>query len=475
MAAEKSQLFGRPDIDRPVYFISGHGSEHRGVFEIPYGCDIIVKNDTCTFAKSTELNYMLNALLFMSQRVIRNPIGNMNELIRMLGSVAVYTRDPPRIDEHHANFRYHRNTPRTCPNFQYQLLNHVFKQNEDGKYISIDNSTGSGITDVARLREARRGIQYTPHIRMVVYAPDTPKGIEAARHNKNDNIQLIVSFFQYSIYPKPNTIQTYLTGRWREEEQVELYDMLIDLDHQYYLTTVSQEFLCYFFPGVYYHNVCRGIERNLGETARQYETTQRYVKELNNWREGVGEKKVSVLAANPIFSKRLFEEAALRRNYLHQYQGSVEFEEGQHVMNMSNCRNLQTRIASVEERLAAVNQSNASNEVKAREKEKIIKNTRVKLLRKILHDKRTQCARRDARTREGRARESAARAASAAASVSRYITQPQSNTRRGRRSRVSNRNQTRRGRNKGPNRSRNGSSNRSRSKSPTQNNSKNNN
>ncbi len=465
MAAESvpesiGQLFGRPDIERPVYFISGHGSEHRGVFEIPYGCDIIIKNDTCTFAKSTELNYMLNALLFMSQRVIRNPIGNMNEIIRMLGSVAVYTRDSPRIDEHHTNFRYHRNTPRTCPNFQYQLLNHVFKENEDGKYISIDNSTGSGITEVSRLREARRGIQYTPHKRMVVYAPDTPKGIEAARHNKNDNIQLIVSFFRYSIYPKPNTIETYLTGRWREEGQVELYDMLFDLDRQYYLTTVSQEFLCYSFPGVYYHNVCRGIERNMSETARQYETTQRYVKQLNNWREGVGEKKVSVLASNPIFFKRLFEEAALRRNYLHQYQGSVEFEEGQHVMDEGNCRNLQTRIASIEERLAAINQSNASSDVKARQKEKIIKNTHVQILRKILHDKRTQCARRDAMTREASARESAARAAA----VSRYITQPQSNTRRGR-SRIRNRNQTRKGRNRGPSRSRSKSHSKSRSRS----------
>lgn len=469
MAAEKSQLFGRPDVERPVYFISGHGSEHRGVFKIPYGTDIIVKSDTCTFAKSTELNYMLNALLFMPQKTIRNPIKNMNELIKMLGSVAVCTRDQPRINEHHEYFRYHRNTSPTCPNFQYHLLNHVFKEDEHGKYISIDNSTGSGVTDVSRLREARRDVQYTPHRRMIVYAPDTPRGIEAAHHNKNDNIQLIVSFFQYSIYPKPNTIQTYLTRRWREEGQVELYDMLIDLDRQYSLIMVSQAYLSYTFPGVYYHNVCRGIERNLGETARQYETTQRYVKQLSNWREGVGEKKVSVLASNPIFASRVFDEAALRRNYLHQYQGSKQFEEGQHVMNMSNCRNLQTRIASIEERLAAVNQSNASHEVKEREKEKIIKNTHVRLLRNILHDKRTQCARRDARTREARTRDARTREAARAAllatsSVSRYITQPQSNTRKSR-SRVRNGNQTRRGHSRSPSRSHS----RSRSRSPKHN------
>lgn len=463
-SAEERNFFGRPDFDRPVYFISGHGSEHRGIFEIPYGCDIIVKNDSCTLALSTELNYMLNALLFMTQKTIRNPIKNMNELIRILGSVAVFTRDQPRVDEHHPNFRYHRNTSRTCPNLQYQLLNLVFKEDEHGKYISIDDSTGSGITEVSRLREARRGILYAPHRRIMVYDPDTPRGIEAARHNKNENIQFIVSLFQYSIYPEPRTIEIYLTGRWEEERQVELYDMLFDLDSQYYLTTVSQKYLCYRYPGVYYHNVCRGIERNAKETNAQYENTQRYIKQLNNWRKGVGEKKVSVLASNPIFASRVFDEATLRRNYLHQYQGSKQFEEGQHIMNMTNCRNLQTRIASIQERLQAVNQSNASNEDKKREKDKIIKNTHVRLLRNIFNNKRTKCARRDARTREARTRETRTReaaAASASSSVSHYITQP---TRRGP-SRSRNRNQTRRG----PTRSHSRSRSRSRSRSPKHN------
>jgi hypothetical protein len=30
-SAEERNFFGRPDFDRPVYFISGHGSEHRGI------------------------------------------------------------------------------------------------------------------------------------------------------------------------------------------------------------------------------------------------------------------------------------------------------------------------------------------------------------------------------------------------------------------------------------------------------------
>ena len=97
-------------VPRPVYFISGHGNERPGNFIIPFGSEIIVKSNTCTLAFTTDFNNMLNALLFMDETLIRNPIGNMNELIKMLGSVSVFTRNQPRVEEHRENFRSHRPT-----------------------------------------------------------------------------------------------------------------------------------------------------------------------------------------------------------------------------------------------------------------------------------------------------------------------------------------------------------------------------
>jgi hypothetical protein len=398
MAAESvTERFGRPDVKRPAYLISGHGSEHRGTFVVPYGCDIIVKNTTCTLAYSTELNEMLNGLLFLPEKVVRNPIGNMNDIIQILGSVGVYTRDQPRIDEHHEYFRYHRPTSDTCVNLQYHLLNVIFKEDEHGKCVTIDNIIGSGIIDLFKIREARRGIDYRPHRRVVIYAPDTPRGIEAAHRDKNRNIEFIMHLYRHSIYPTPHTINVYLSTKWREETEVEMYDMLYDLDQNRSLINVSQKNLCYYFPGVYYHNVCRWIEPSVNEAGKDYVT------QLNNWRKGKS-MSVSNRAANPLFAQRVFQEAALRRNYLHQYQGSRAFEEAQHVMNKKNCRNLEERITSIEERLETVNQSNASNEVKEREKRKIIKNTRIRLLRDILYDKKTKCVRREAVAREAIAR-----------------------------------------------------------------------
>jgi hypothetical protein len=73
-------------------------------------------------------------------------------------------------------------------------------------------------------------------------------------------------------------------------------------------------------------------------------------------------------------------------------------------MNKKNCRNLEERITSIEERLETVNQSNASTEVKEREIRKIKKNTHIQLLLDILYDKKTKCVRREAVAREAIAR-----------------------------------------------------------------------
>jgi hypothetical protein len=413
MAAESvTERIGRPDVKRPAYLISGHGSEHRGTFVVPHGCNIIVKNTTCALALSSELNEMLNGLLFLPEKVVRNPIGNMNDIIQILGSVGVYSRDQPRINEHHEYFRYHRPTSDTCVNLQYHLLNVIFKEDEHGECISIDNIIGSGIIDLFKIREARRGIDYRPHTRVIIYAPGTPRGIEANHRDKNSNIEFIRYLYRHSIYPTPRTIEIYLSTRWREQTHVELYDMLYDLDRQHYLINVSQKYLCDNLPGVYYHNVCRWIEPSVNEAGKDYVT------QWSNWKEGETERKVSNLASNPLFAQRAFQEAALRRNYLHQYQGSRAFEEAQHVMNKKNCRNLEKRIASIEERLETVNQSNASNQVKTREKIKIIKNTHIRLLRDILYDKKTKCIRREAVAREAIARAAAERAAERALSHS---------------------------------------------------------
>ena len=172
-------------------------------------------------------------------------------------------------------------------------------------------------------------------------------------------------------------IQTYLGMRWKEEE-VELYDMLVDLRMQPFVN-VTQEFLCRTFPGVYYHMICRSMAKTVGPQIKEY------VAQWQNWKKGDAAVNVKKMATNPLVDRRFFIESARRRHALHNYYHSHLFQEKQHTTNKANCRNLEARITSMEGLLDAVDQQ---------ERAKIKR--KIRLLRAIRNEKHADCVRREA-------------------------------------------------------------------------------
>jgi hypothetical protein len=174
-----------------------------------------------------------------------------------------------------------------------------------------------------------------------------------------------------------NMIETYLKARW-EKEEVELYDMLVDL-RMHPFVNITQQFLCKHFPGVYYHMICRSMAKNVPPEIKEY------VAQWQNWKKGEAAVKVKKMAANPLFDKRYFIESVRRRHALHNYYDSHLFEEKQHTTNKANCRNLEARITSMEGLLDAVDQQ---------ERAKIQR--KIRLFRTIRNEKHADCVRREA-------------------------------------------------------------------------------
>jgi hypothetical protein len=227
-------------------------------------------------------------------------------------------------------------------------------------------------------------------------------------HNKAENIQLIGGLYEHSVFPTMGMIEAYLGVTWKDREEVDLYDMLVDLRMQSYLVRITQEVLCQRFPGVYYHMICRSMAQNVGNHIKEYET------QWQNWKRGNAAVNVKKMASNPLFGRRYFTESARRRHYFNQYYHSQAFQEKEHTTNMSNCRNLEARMTSMEGLLEAVDQQNSTNEVKQKERAKIQR--KIHLLRTIRNDKHMKCVQREAAQRAAqRAAEEAQRAAQRAA------------------------------------------------------------
>jgi hypothetical protein len=338
----------------------------------------------------------------------------------------VYSKNQPRIN----------GTEGSCINLFYHLMMMHFIEDARGNYVEIHFDMGSGIIDLARWKAART---YDGPPRVAIIRQRLPGMPPTIYHNTADNIKLIGRLYEHSVFPTTELMNTYLEGRWKEKE-VELYDMLVDLHIQPFLN-VTQKFLCDYFPGVYYHMVCRSMADSVTPNIKEY------VSQWKNWKKGDAAVNVKKMATNPLIDRRFFIESLRRRHGLHNYYHSHLFQEKQHTTNKANCRNLEASMTSLEGLLDAVDQQNRTNEVKQTERAKIQR--KIRLLRTIRNEKHADCVRRDATQRAAdRATERATERVEAAAQRNRSRSRSRSPTRHNgsqtRKQSHQNRNQTRR-------------------------------
>ena len=392
---------------RRVFIIAGHGGERPGSFPLSGACDVIVKKSTCEEAYRDDFNMAMDGLLSLPEETVLYPTQHMNEIIKRLGSMMVYSRHLPRINgiDHGS-----------CINLHYDLMMMHFREDEYSKYVQIYYDTGSGIIDYARWKAART---YVGPSRSVIARQRLPGMGPTEFHNTAENIQLIGGLYEHSVFPTMGMIEAYLRVKWKDREEVDLYDMLDDLRKQPYLVKTTQEFLCKHFAGVYYHMVCRSMAQNVGSNITEYET------QWQTWKRGNAAVNVKKMASNPLFARRYFTESARRRHYFNRYYHSQAFQEREHTTNMANCRNLEARMTSMEGLLEAVNQQHSTNEVKQKERANIQR--KIRLLRTIRNDKHMRCVHRNTAARA--AREAAARAAAEAAAEAAEAADPSRNRR----------------------------------------------
>ena len=381
---------------RRVFVIAGHGAETPGSFPLSSKCDVIVKKSTCEPASELDFNDTMEGLLSLPEEVARYPTRHIKEIIQRLGSVMVYSRNQPRIN----------GTEGSCINLIYHLLMMHFIEDARGNYVEIHFDMGSGIIDLARWKAART---YVGPPRVAIIRQRLPGMPPTIYHNTADNIKLIGRLYEHSVFPTTELMNTYLTGRWKEKE-VELYDMLVDLRRQPFIN-VTQKFLCEYFPGVYYHMICRSMADSVTPNIKEY------VSQWKNWKKGDAAVNVKKMATNPLVDRRFFIESLRRRYGLRNYYRSHLFQEKQHTTNKANCRNLEANMTSLKGLLDAVDQQNSTNEVKQKERAKIQR--KIRLLRTIRNEKHADCVRRDATQRAAEKATERVEASAAAAQRSR--------------------------------------------------------
>jgi len=254
-----------------AYLIAGHGTEPApsnipeepsriydptkptpSKFVVPDGCTIIVQKRPYEVATGISFSNAVHKLTSLPNKVITNPTGYTGELIKALGSVAIYPAGS------------------TCSNFEYTT------QLCYPEHSICDGQIGSGINDVIKMKgtyssyrtNTFRGKSSYQSIKLDPFYTHS----EALKGTDIDDIEDLVYFlYRYSVYPKKvditeniqkhrasfNSHKVGLVSNFKKQSL--LTELLRHLRRQDF-STITQQALCNKFPGVYYNFVCRYTE-----------------------------------------------------------------------------------------------------------------------------------------------------------------------------------------------------------------------
>ena len=248
-----------------AYLIAGHGSEPPpseipeepskvynstkptpSSFVVPDGCTIIVQKRPYEVATGISFSNAVHKLTSLPNKVIINPTGHTEELIKALGSVAIYPAGS------------------ICSNFEYTT------QLCYPEHSICNGQIGSGIKDVIKMKGTYSSYRTNTFQRIKLDPFYTHS--EALKGIDIDDIEDLVSFlYRYSVYPRKvditenikkhiasfNSHKVGLVSNFKKQSL--LTELLHHLRHQDF-STITQQALCHKFPGVYYNFVCRYTE-----------------------------------------------------------------------------------------------------------------------------------------------------------------------------------------------------------------------
>lgn len=309
--------------ESPAYFISGHGGEKEGEFNVPNGCCVVVKKEICELASVDSFHVDFDNLLNMDMDDILNPTTPTSQI-----KLRCAFGNPP-------TFFTQR---KQCPQYRYRLCNvHVY---ETEGYILVDSYVGSGLIDIRAVKQNRQNAinRYgrLPIIDKFIKVDSTDKS------TKDDAIKKILEMYKFSVYPLQETVKKYLEDKWQHDTDVTLYKMLKDLHETNDSTfSVTEEELCRKKPGIHYHNVCRMLSSKL----------QPYGNEFKRLRDGNSSDRAHPSQRNMIHNpicQSLLKESLGRRCTEKVYQNSNYAKTKLYTSAENNCIELQGRVAAIE-------------------------------------------------------------------------------------------------------------------------------
>lgn len=349
-----------------AFFISGHGDQDKGDFDVPEGCYVVVKKEVCRLANSYTFHDDFDKLLAMKMNDILNPLypGTKEAITELRNAFG----DSPTIYA----------PGMKCPNFRYYLCNvHVYDD-----YILVDSHVGSGIIDIRSVKKCRHTNDKSKEHFITIHKEDKYHG------TKEKLIKEIIKMYNYCVYPQKPDIENYLNERWAAVEMVTPYEMVKDLSNTqtpYFkeIIRVTQEQLCQASPGVFYHNVCRALSSKLHHYGNQ-------LNQFKNPNANGPHPTVRNMFYNPMY-RRLISESLSRRCTEKRYQNSMYARKKYYQSAVQNCSNLRDRIEDIKKKESNINASNDSNDEKNRKRQQIVKEMKLEMLTIALHDAEERC------------------------------------------------------------------------------------
>jgi hypothetical protein len=236
-----------------AYIIGGHGTEEGNeTFIVPPGCIVVVKAFAGSVTKA--YSFLEKGLCSLTPDILKHPITHYKDLEHVLGNLAIYK--PGDV----------------CPQFYYSLLQCYKYGDED--WWNTCNSFGSGVMDIDSIY-ADKGflscIKNSNRQNQEKVNKSKFLNVQSSIYNNNNNhikydaiYEYLQKLYRHSIFPTTEEIKAIIDEAIQYEAGT-YPDRALDeiLNYIESELNITQEDLCYEYPGVYYHIICRATPTGL--------------------------------------------------------------------------------------------------------------------------------------------------------------------------------------------------------------------
>ena len=212
-----------------AYYIMGHGCTTDETFIVPEGCMVVVKVADGERFYQTDKYFPI--IYNMDLSILTDPIKKRPELVKALGSVAIYYPGT------------------SCPNFTYIVIDDTKSTKLKNQYVLSE--FGSGVTDISLYKQD----QHKRTLTHSVMNDTLSTFIEIKERRNSEEIkQFILDAYQYSIYPTQHDVETIIDTFVMNNTDI---NHIINEMKRFSIFRPTQEDLCRKSKGVFYNFVCR--------------------------------------------------------------------------------------------------------------------------------------------------------------------------------------------------------------------------